>query len=120
VLPATAVVTFTTNVPTYVPTASQGIFWWTSLLLGLVTFSSRRYLRRMNSRLLAIAIAMVVLSGISGLSGCSSSVTSTSLTPAGSYPITVTLTGAQHDNYGYNEVFRADLPYQMNFTLTVQ
>lgn len=120
-LPAQVVLTFTTNVPTYIPTATQGTFFWvSSLLLGFVTFSGRRHLRRFKGGRILTLFAVLVLSGIVCLSGCSSNTLGSAATPAGSYPVVVTLTGAQHDNYGYNEVFRADTTYQMPFTLTVQ
>lgn len=122
VLPVTTVMTVTTNVPTYVPTANRsGIFWLTSLLLGMVTFSSRRRLRSIKGGLVA-AIGGIVLFGAFGLSGCSTSSGSGSTTPAGTYPVVVTFAGAQlpSDPYVFGEIEAADVPYQQTFQVTVK
>jgi sugar lactone lactonase YvrE len=122
-LPAQTVMTITTNVPTYVPTAAQGGFYWmAAVLLGLLTIGSRRYFRGAKNALTLAGLALLLLGGSTGLSGCSTGVTANAVTKPGSYPITVTFTASQKDNYGqyHTEVFRSDVPYQMSFTLTVQ
>jgi hypothetical protein len=124
-LPSTLAITFTTNVPTYIPTASQyGIFWFTSLLLGMATFSGRRQLRKIKGGLVA-AVITAALFGAIGLSGCSTSTGSGSVTPPGTYPVTVTFTGAEVPKYwanytGYGKINVSDVPYQVPVTLTVK
>ena len=124
-LPPTLTVTFTTNVPTYVYTAEQyGIFWFTSLLLGIATFSGRRQLRKIKGGLVAAVIAAALFGAI-GLSGCSTSSGSGSVTPAGSYPVMVTFTGGETPKYwanyvGYGKTNVSDIPYQVPITLTVK
>ncbi len=124
-VPSQVVMTITTNVPPYVPTATQqsGFFWPASALLGLLTIASRRRFRRAAGALTIAGFALLLVAGIAGLSGCGSSSTPTVVTKPGTYPITVVLTGAQHgglDATQYNEVFQADVPYPMTFNLTVQ
>ena len=122
-LPAQVVLTVTTNVPTYVPTATQGGFFWpASVLLGFLTILSRRRFRKAAGGLTIVGLALLLFGGIAGFSGCSSSTTATVVTPPGSYAIHVVLTGAQlapNGQYAW-EVYRSDVPYQMAFTLTVK
>jgi sugar lactone lactonase YvrE len=122
-LPLQVVLTVTTNVPTYVPTASQGGFFWpASVLLGFLTILSRRRFRKAAGGLTIVGLALLLFGGIAGFSGCSSSTTATVVTPPGSYAVHVVLTGAQlapNEQYAH-ESYRADVPYQMAFTLNVK
>jgi sugar lactone lactonase YvrE len=123
VLPTQVVLTVTTNVPTYVPTASQGrMFWLTPLILGILTFSKRRHFRKGKVSLAFLSLSMVMFAGLVSLSGCSGSGTSSAVTKPGTYPITVQFIGAQTDPVSQyaHEVYRADVPYQMTFNLNVQ
>jgi sugar lactone lactonase YvrE len=121
-LPTQAVLTITTNVPTYVPTAAQGRFFWPScVLLGLLMVLSRRRFVKAAGGLTVMGLVLL-FGGVAGFSGCSSSTTSTVATPPGSYAVHVVLTSAQlAPNRQYaTEVYRADLPYQLTFTLNVK
>jgi hypothetical protein len=122
-LPTQVVLTVTTNVPTYVPTATQGGFFWpASVLLGFLTILSRRRFRKAAGGLTIVGLALLLFGGIAGFSGCSSSTTATVVTPPGSYAVHVVLTGAQlapNEQYAH-EVYRSDVLYQMAFTLTVK
>lgn len=123
VLPTQVVLTVTTNIPPYVPTASQGGFFWpVSFLLGLLTIFSRRRFRRAAGGLTIAGLVLLLFGGIAGFSGCGSSTTPTVVTPPGSYTVHVVLTGAQtapNEQYAH-EVYRSDVPYQMAFTLNVK
>jgi hypothetical protein len=122
-LPTQVVLTVTTNIPTYVSTASQGGFFWpASVLLGFLTILSRRRFRKAAGGLTIVGLALLLFGGIAGFSGCSSSTTATVVTPPGSYAVHVVLTGAQlapNEQYAH-EVYRSDVPYQMAFTLNVK
>jgi hypothetical protein len=122
-LPAQVVLTVTTDVPPYVPTAAQGgFFWLASLLLGFLTIFSRRRFRRAAGGLTVVGLALLLFGGIAGSSGCSTSTASTVVTPPGTYAFHVVMTGAQinlSEQYAH-ESFRSDVPYQMAFTLTVK
>jgi hypothetical protein len=122
-LPTQVVLTVTTNVPPYVPTATQGgFFWLASVLLGFLMIFSRRRFRKAAGGLTIAGLALLLFGGIAGFSGCGSSTTSTVVTPPGSYAFHLVLTGAQTDpsaQYAH-ESFRADVPYQMAFTLNVK
>jgi sugar lactone lactonase YvrE len=120
--PTQAVLTITTNVPVYVPTANSGFYWLGAVVLGFVLMSARRRFRQFRSGLSIAGFALVLFGGMAGLSGCGSGSTSaaSAVTKPGSYPITVVLTGSQYDSYGYNEYFRPDVPYKISFTLVVK
>jgi hypothetical protein len=122
-LPTQVVLTVTTNVPAYVPTATQGGFFWpASVLLGFLTILSRRRFRKAAGGLTLAGLALLLFGGIAGISGCGSSTTPTVVTPPGSYTVHVVLTGAQTDPFEQyeHETYRADVPYQMAFTLNVK
>jgi sugar lactone lactonase YvrE len=122
-LPTQVVLTVTTNVPAYVPTATQGGFFWpASVLLGFLTILSRRRFRKAAGGLTIVGLALLLFGGIAGFSGCSSSTTAAVVTPPGSYAVHVVLTGAQlapTEQYAH-EVYRSDVAYQMAFTLNVK
>jgi sugar lactone lactonase YvrE len=122
-LPTQVVLTVTTDVPPYVPTATQsGFFWLASILLGLLTILSRRRFRRAAGGLTIAGLALFLFGGIAGFSGCGSSTTPTVVTPPGSYTFHVVLTGSQTDTeeqYAH-EQYRSDVPYPMALTLTVK
>jgi sugar lactone lactonase YvrE len=118
-LPTQVVLTVTTNVPPYVPTAAQsGFFWLASVLLGFLTIFSRRRFRKAAGGLTIAGLALLLVGGIVGSSGCSSSTTSTSVvTPPGSYAFHLVMTGAQTNG---DSSFVSDVPLQMGFTLNVK
>jgi len=122
-LPTQVVLTVTTNVPPYVPTATQsGFFWLASALLGFLTILSRRRFRKAAGGLTIAGLALLLFGGIAGFSGCGSSTTPTVVTPPGSYTFHVVLTGSQTDTeeqYAH-EQYRSDVPYPMALTLTVK
>jgi hypothetical protein len=117
------VLTITTNVPTYVPTATQsGFFWLASVLLGFLTILSRRRFQKAAGGLTIAGLALLLFGGIAGFSGCGTSTTATVVTPPGSYTAHVVLTGAQlapNEQYAH-EVYRSDVPYPVAFTLNVK
>ena len=121
-LPIQVVLTVTTNVPPYVPTATQsGFFWLASVLLGFLTILSRRRFRKAAGGLTVTGLALLLFGGIAGFSGCGSSTTPTVVTPPGSYTVHVVLTGSQTDPFEQyaHEQYRSDVPYPMAFTLNV-
>jgi sugar lactone lactonase YvrE len=123
VLPTQVTMTFTTNVPIYVPTASQsGLIWLPTTLLGFLTLSSRRYFGKAKGTLAALGLVILLIGAIGGLSGCSTSSTSTAITPPGTYPFTVVFTGAQTDTYSPSkgQVFQHDVPSAISLTLNVK
>jgi len=111
-------------VPPYIPTANQGLFWLPAVVLGLAVLFGRRRFQRMNGALTFFGIAMLLIGGMVGLGGCGSgtSGSSSAVTKAGSYPITIVLTGSQNDPEAQysNEVFRPDVPFSVPFTLVVK
>ena len=123
-LPTQVVLTVTTNVPPYVPTATtqSGFFWLASAVLGFLLILSRRRFRKAAGGLTIVGLALLLFAGIAGSSGCSSSTASAVVTPPGTYAFHLVVTGAQADSYilSKRQSFRADLPYQMAFTLTVK
>ena len=117
-LPSQVVLTVSTNVPPYVPTASQsGFFWLTSVVLGFLLIFSRRRFRKAAGSLTIAGLALLLFGGIAGFSGCSSSTTASVGTPPGSYTFHLVMTGAQTNGH---HSFVSDVPYQMVFTLTVK
>jgi hypothetical protein len=117
-LPSQVVLTVSTNVPPYVPTASQsGFFWLTSVVLGFLLIFSRRRFRKAAGSLTIAGLALLLFGGIAGFSGCSSSTTASVVTPPGSYTFHLVMTGAQTNGH---HSFVSDVPYQMVFTLTVK
>ena len=122
-LPTQVVLTVTTNVPTYVPTATQGGFFWpASVLLGFLTILSRRRFRRAAGGLTIAGLVLLLFGGIVGSSGCGTGTVSSVVTAPGNYAVHVVLTGAQTDPFEQyeHETYRADVPYQMAFTLNVK
>jgi len=117
------VLTVTTNVPPYVPTATQsGFFWLASILLGFVTILSRRRFQKAAGGLTIVGLALLLFGGLAGFSGCGSSTTPTVVTPPGTYTVHVVLTGSQVDPFEQyaHEQYRSDVPYPMAFTLNVK
>src|ERR1019366_8135937 len=81
-LPTQVVLTVTTNVPAYVPTASQGGFFWpASVLLGFLTILSRRRFRKAAGGLTIVGLVLLLFGGLAGFSGCGTSTTATVVTP---------------------------------------
>ena len=122
-LPTQVVITVTTNVPPYVPTSVQGgIFWLTSVVLGLLTLFGRSRFRKAAGRLTIAGFALLLFGGLAGFSGCGTGSTPSVVTPAGSYAVHVVLTGAQTDPFEQyaHEMYRSDVPYPMAFTLNVK
>jgi hypothetical protein len=124
-LPTQVVLTVTTNVPPYVPTATtqSGFFWLSSVLLGFLLILSRRHFRKAAGGLTIVGLALLLVAGIAGSSGCSSGTSSSSVvTPPGTYSFHLVMTGAQIDPDGQYawETFRPDVPDPMVFTLTVK
>jgi sugar lactone lactonase YvrE len=124
-LPTRVVLTVTTDVPPYVPTATvqSGFFWLSSVLLGFLLILSRRRFRKAAGGLAIVGLALLLVAGIAGSSGCSSGTSSSSVvTPPGTYAFHLVMTGAQRDPDGQYqwESFRSDVPDPMVFTLTVK
>jgi sugar lactone lactonase YvrE len=122
-LPTQVVLTVTTNVPPYVPTATlSGFFWLASVVLGFLLILSRLRFRKAAGGLTIVGLALLLFAGIAGSSGCSSSTTSAVVTPPGTYAFHLVVTGAQADGYilSKRQSFRSDMPYQMAFTLNVK
>jgi sugar lactone lactonase YvrE len=129
-IPTVITLTITTNIPPNVPTANQSRFiWLPALLLGIATLSSRRRFKRIGATLTVFGLALLLIGGLAGLSGCGSgsSASSSAVTPAGSYPIHVVMTGAQEVTGTYNGqesqngfTFQPDLPYSIPLNLVVK
>ena len=122
--PTTVTVTFTTNVPPYIPTASQGLIWLPALVLGIVVLLTRRRFQRINGALTFFGIAMLLIGGVVGLGGCGGGTSSSAsaVTKPGSYQVNIVLLGSQNDPEAQysNEVFRPDVPYSIPVTLVVK
>jgi sugar lactone lactonase YvrE len=127
VLPSVLTLTITTNVPPYVPTAGQSrLFWLPALLLGMLLLFARRRFKQIRTTLALFGLAFLLIGGLTGLSGCGSgsSGSPSAATPAGSYPITLVMQGAQLDTNSYDGgnflTFQPDLPYSVPLTLVVK
>lgn len=130
--PSQVLLTITTNVPPSIPTASQsGFLWPAATAFGLLLLVMRRRVKRIQAGLAVFGVALLFIGGMAGLSSCGSGTKNIPavLTPAGSYPITVVMTGAEPTNLfqqpGVNngdteETMKPNLPYSVPFTLIVK
>lgn len=128
VLPYQVTLTIATNVPPFVPTAGQSGFLWPAAgLLGLIVLAVRRRVKHIQAGLALFGVMLIFVGGVAGLSSCGSGdrLVPPTLTPVGTYPINLVMTGAEPVG-AYNgtgddkDVFQSDLPYTVPFTLVVK
>lgn len=110
-----------TNVPPLVPTASSMILSLSAFLGVCLAFVRRRSSGLRATRLLTLAAALLLsVSAILGVSGCgSSSSSSSTITPAGTYNVTVAVHAAQLLTNGNTLPVDANVP-NLQITLIVK